>query len=62
MHELGLGIRLDTYQFADNELHGALDRLLTDAALHRQLAAGAATIQGHDGLHKAAGLIERAAG
>src|SRR6516225_9035013 len=26
MHELGLGIRLDTYHFADNELHAALDR------------------------------------
>jgi len=62
MHELGLGIRLDTYQFTDNELHGALDRLLTDAALDRRLAAAAATIQGHDGLRTAAGLIEQAAG
>jgi len=62
MHELGLGIRLDTYQFADNELRGALDRLLNDAALHRRLTAAAATIQEHDGLRKAAGLIERAAG
>jgi MGT family glycosyltransferase len=62
MHELGLGIRLDTYQFADNELQGALDRLLTDAALHRRLTAAAATIQGHDGLRTAAGLIEQAAG
>jgi len=62
MHELGLGIRLDTYHFADNELHGALDRLLTDAALRRRLAAAAATIQGHDGLRTAAGLIEQAAG
>jgi UDP:flavonoid glycosyltransferase YjiC (YdhE family) len=61
MHELGLAIRLDTYQFADNELHSALDRLLTDAALHRRLAAAAAVIQGHDGLRKAAGLIEQAA-
>jgi MGT family glycosyltransferase len=62
MHELGLGVRLDTYQFADNELRGALDRLLNDAALHRRLTAAAATIQEHDGLRKAAGLIERAAG
>ena len=62
MHELGLGIRLDTYHFADNELHAALDRLLTDAALQRRLAAAAATIQGHDGLRTAAGLIEQAAG
>jgi len=62
MHELGLGIRLDTYHFADNELHAALDRLLTDAALQRRLAAAAATIQGYDGLRTAAGLIEQAAG
>jgi len=62
MHELGLGIRLDTYHFADNELHAALDRLLTDAALQRRLAAAAATIQGHNGLRTAAGLIEQAAG
>jgi MGT family glycosyltransferase len=60
MHELGLGIRLDTYQFAGNELHGALDRLLTDVGLHRRLAAAAATIQEHDGLRKAADLIEQA--
>ena len=62
MHELGLGIRLDTYHFADNELRAALDRLLTDAALQRRLAAAAATIQGYDGLRTAAGLIEQAAG
>jgi MGT family glycosyltransferase len=62
MHELGLGIRLGTYEFADNELHGALDRLLTETALHRRLAGAATTIQGHDGLRTAAGLIEQAAG
>jgi hypothetical protein len=33
MHELGLGVRLDAYEFTDAELHGALDRLLTDARL-----------------------------
>jgi MGT family glycosyltransferase len=61
MHELGLGIRLDTYQFTDTQMHTALDRLLTDATLHRRLAAAAATIQAHNGLGKAAGLIEQAA-
>ena len=49
MDELGLGIRLDTYRF-------------TDAALHRRLAGAAAAIQAHDGLGKAARLIEKAAG
>ena len=61
MHELGLGIRLDTYQFTDTELNRALHRLLTDAMLHLRLAAAAAAIQQHDGLRKAARLIEQAA-
>jgi UDP:flavonoid glycosyltransferase YjiC (YdhE family) len=61
MHELGLGVRLDTYQFTDTELTGALHSLLTDAMLHLRLAAAAATIQQHDGLRKAARLIEQAA-
>ena len=62
MQELDLGIRLGAYDFVGNELHGALDRLLADTALHRRLAGAAATIQGHDGLRTAAGLIEQAAG
>ena len=61
MHELGLGIRLDTYHFTDTQMHSALERLLIDAALHRRLAAGAAAIQAHGGLHQAAFLIEQAA-
>ena len=61
MHELGLGIRLDTYRFTDTQMHSALERLLIDAALHRRLAAGAAAIQAHGGLHQAAFLIEQAA-
>ena len=62
MHEFGLGIRLGTCEFADGELYGALDRLLADTALHRRLAGAAVTIQEHDGLRKAAGPIEQAAG
>ena len=31
--ELGFGVRLDTYAFADDELTGAVDRLLADTAL-----------------------------
>jgi MGT family glycosyltransferase len=61
MQELGLGIRLDTYRFTDTQMHSALERLLIDATLHRRLAAGAAAIQAHGGLHKAARLIEQAA-
>ena len=39
MHETGFGIRLDTYAHAPEELTGAIERLLADAALHERLAA-----------------------
>jgi MGT family glycosyltransferase len=61
MHELGLGVRLDTYQFTDAQLHGALSRLLTDTRLRSRLTAAAATLQQRDGVRKAADLIEQAA-
>jgi MGT family glycosyltransferase len=61
MHDLGLGIRLDTYRFTDTQMHGALDRLLSDDRLHARLAAAAATIQRRDGVRKAADLIEHTA-
>jgi MGT family glycosyltransferase len=61
VHELGLGVRLDTYRFTDAELHGALDSVLTDAGLSGRLAAAAATIQQRDGIRKAADLIEQSA-
>ena len=37
IQELGLGVRLNTYQFTDAELHDALNRLLTDARLRSRL-------------------------
>jgi UDP:flavonoid glycosyltransferase YjiC (YdhE family) len=40
-------------------MHDALDRLLTDARLRSRLAASATTIQQHDGVRKAADLIEQ---
>jgi MGT family glycosyltransferase len=61
MHELGLGIRLDTYRFTDAQMHDALSRLLNDSELHKRLAEGAAAIQECDGVRKAAKLIEQAA-
>ncbi len=61
VHELGLGVRLDTYRFADADLNGALDRLLGDTALHARLAWAAAAIQRRDGLRQAATVIEAAA-
>ena len=60
MQELGLGMRLDTYRFADAEMRAALGRLLNDSGLRERLAEAKATIQQHDGLRKAANLIEEA--
>lgn len=57
--ELGYGVRLSTYTFTDEELKGALERLLGDAELRERLAAAGAEIRGRDGLRKAADLIER---
>ncbi len=60
LHELDLGIRLDTYRFTDAEMHGALDRLLGDAGRRQALAEAAATIRRRDGIRRAADLIEQA--
>jgi MGT family glycosyltransferase len=61
MHELGLGVRLDTYRFTDAQMHGALDQLLGDDLLYRRLAGAAAVVQRRDGVRRAADLIEQAA-
>ncbi|MCD0449619.1 glycosyl transferase [Actinocorallia sp. API 0066] len=61
VHELGLGVRLDTYRFTDAELTGAIERLLGDAALRARLDAAGAEIRRRDGLTLAADLIERTA-
>jgi UDP:flavonoid glycosyltransferase YjiC (YdhE family) len=61
MHDLGLGVRLDTYRFTDAQFYAALDRLLGDDRLRARLAAAAHAIQRLDGLRRAADLIEQAA-
>ena len=61
VHELGLGVRLDTYRFTDDELTGAIERLLGDAALRARLAAAGERIRTRSGLREAADVIERAA-
>ena len=59
--ETGFGIRLSTYEFEQEELLGAIERLLGDTALHGRMAAIATDVQGSPGTVKAAGLIERLA-
>lgn len=62
VHETGYGVRLSTYTFGDDELIGAVDRLLADDALHTRMAANAAVIRSRDGTQRAADLIEAVAG
>jgi MGT family glycosyltransferase len=59
VHELGFGIRLATYAFADGELTGAVDRLLADTVLRERMAAIGADIRARDGLHRGAEIIEQ---
>jgi MGT family glycosyltransferase len=59
VHELGYGVRLPTYSFADADLLGAVDRLLADTELRQRMAAVGAGIRARDGLHAGAGIIER---
>jgi MGT family glycosyltransferase len=60
--ELDLGIRLATYDFADDELTDAVDRLLADAALRSRLREIGAAVRARDGVTVAADRIERVAG
>jgi MGT family glycosyltransferase len=61
IHELGLGVRLDTYRFTDDELQSAIKRLLADQALQARLSSAAAAVQARSGLQAAAALIEQSA-
>ncbi|MFG1698775.1 glycosyltransferase [Nonomuraea sp. NPDC049309] len=59
--ELGYGVRLSTYTFADEELTGAIAKLLGDTELRARVAAAGEEIRRRDGLRKAADLIEQLA-
>ena len=58
IHELGFGIRLDTYSFTDTEMLGALDTLLGDHDLRQKLAKQGERIRARDGLSVGANVIE----
>ena len=57
--ELGFGVRLNTYGFADAELTDAIERLLGDAALRSRLAEQGEAIRARDGLRVGADVIEQ---
>ena len=59
--ETGLGRRLSTYGFRDEELTDAIDELLADEPLAARLAAMSARIKASSGTVRAADLIERIA-
>jgi MGT family glycosyltransferase len=59
VHELGYGIRLPTYAFSDDDLLGAVDRLLADTDLRARMDATGADIRARDGLRRGAEIIER---
>ena len=57
--ELGFGKRLATYEFEDEQLTGAIDRLLADSELRARLAAISAHLRADPGTRRAADLIEQ---
>jgi MGT family glycosyltransferase len=61
VQETGHGIRLDTYRWTDEQLHGAIDRLLADGALRARMAANGRAIRERSGTALAARLISATA-
>ena len=58
IHELGFGIRLDTYSFSDKEMLSALETLLGDHDLRQKLVTQGEQIRARDGLSVGASVIE----
>ncbi|TDQ55266.1 glycosyltransferase [Actinorugispora endophytica] len=61
VHEIGLGERLDTYRFTPEELRTAMESLLGNASLRRNLTEIGEEIRSREGVTRAADLIESAA-
>ena len=62
LDETGLGIRLDTYGHAPDEMTAALDRLLRRRRPSQRLRAMSEGLRGARGTERAADLIEQAIG
>ena len=58
VHEKGHGIRLATYAFKDEELTGAIDKLLNDSALLAKLKKIGEAVRSRKGIEEAATKIE----
>jgi MGT family glycosyltransferase len=61
VHEVGAGIRLDTYGFQDEQLTGAIEHLLADEPLRRRLDLDGRRIRSISGTEVAADRIEAVA-
>jgi MGT family glycosyltransferase len=61
IHETGVGARLPTYAFTDDDLLGAVETLLADTARRDRLTALSRRVQAAEGRVLAARLIERLA-
>jgi MGT family glycosyltransferase len=57
MHELGLGVRLPTYTFTEDQMRDALATVL-DADLRARLAQLGTSVRGRDGMRRGADVIE----
>ena len=61
MDELGFGVRLATYDFTEEQMAEALDRLLGDDELRARMVRTGEAIRGRDGLRVGADAIEAVA-
>ncbi|KAI2804960.1 hypothetical protein BLOT_003949 [Blomia tropicalis] len=59
LHETGFGIRLNPYEFSHKELSDAIDKLLYNEMLHRQLQEASNEIRANDRHLQLAKLIEQ---
>ena len=58
VHETSHGLRLPTYSFEEEDLSGAIDRLLADESIRRRMMAASARLKKRPGTERAADLIE----
>jgi UDP:flavonoid glycosyltransferase YjiC (YdhE family) len=61
VQETGFGVRLDPYQFRDEELLGSVDRLIANRGLAGRLETTARRLQATPGTVQAAEMIEAVA-
>ena len=59
VHETGAGLRLDTYRFSDEQLHGAIEQLLADSPVRDRMAEIGGEVRGRSGTRRAADLLEQ---